>query len=152
MGRILCFLNKYSNVLIAFFALLTTIATFLIFGVARKQTEYMDLMGKAAEQPIIRTNYIFESLHDYTRRKGLGSIVGKGSEIRTIQVSNIGRGSAYNLKIEHRGRETKEIDTLPVGQTHEYFILREKIKSGEISSIVKVKYQDIFENEYTIGD
>ena len=80
----------------------------------------------------------------------MGSTVGKGIEIQTIQVSNIGRGSAYNLKMEHRGRETEKKDILLVGETHEYFILHEKIKSGEISSILKVKYQDIFGNEFTI--
>ena len=61
MENILLFLERYSNVLIAFFAFLTTIATFLIWRVSSKQTEisskqteYMCLMGEVAEQPIIK--------------------------------------------------------------------------------------------------
>ena len=57
------FLDKYSNVLIAISAILTTLATFLIWGVSRKQTEYMYLMAKAAERPIIQTHSFPETLH-----------------------------------------------------------------------------------------
>ena len=111
----------------------------------------MYLMGKAAEQPIIQTNYIIDNLHDYTRRNSNTVYVGN-DKILVIQVSNIGKGSAYNLRIEQRGRKTKEIDILLVGQKHEYFILAEEIKSEEISPTVRVKYQDIFENEFTVED
>ena len=171
--RILPFLNEYSDALIAvcaclttFFACLTVIATFLIWDVTRKQVdeltdkqveltdkqvELTDKQAELAEQPIIQTNYNVETLGQFARKHNLGSIAGKGIEIRTIQVSNIGRGSAYNLKIEQRGRETiEEIDTLPVGQTYEYFVMDEKVKSGAISPYVKVTYQDIFENEFTL--
>ena len=151
MERILCFLDKYSNVLIAFSACLTTIATFLIWGVAREQTEVTYLMEKAAKQPIIKTDYISETLHEYTLRNNMGSTVEKGKEIWTVQVRNVGSGSAHNLKIERRGRETIEIDTLPVGEKREYFVFVEEIRSKKVSSTVKVKYQDIFENEFTIG-
>ena len=159
MERILCFLNKYSNVLIAFFALLTTIATFLIWRVARKQTEisgkqteYMYLMGKAAEQPIIAVNCSIDDLQNYTVRNNFETVYGGREQILVIQINNIGRGAAHNLKIEQRGRETKEIDILPVGQKHEYFIRTEKIKSEDISPTVKVTYQDIFEKQFTIED
>ena len=161
MECILLFLEKYSNVLIAFFAFLTTIATFLIWNVSRKQTEasrkqteYMYLIGKASEQPIIQTNYIVDNLQNYTRRRDFGFVLGNREEVSIliIQVSNIGRGSAYNLKIEQRGQETIEIDILPVGQKHEYFILAEKIRSKETSPTVRVKYEDIFENEFTVGE
>ena len=151
MESILLFLEKYSNVLIAFFAFLTTIATFLIWRVSSKQTEYTYLMGKVAEQPIIKIIYEIGDLRDYTMSmKNNFETVYEGSmQILTIQISNIGRGAAHNLKIEQRGRETKEIDILPVSQKHEYFIPTEEIKSGEVSSNVKVTYQDIFKNEFT---
>ena len=152
MECILLFLDKYSNVLIAFFAFLTTIATFLIWNVSRKQTRFTYLMGKASEQPIIQTNYIIDNLHDYTQRNNFSGTYVDRDKILVIQVSNIGRGSAYNLKIEQRGRETKEIDMLPVGQKHEYFILAEEIRSEKTSPTVRVTYQDIFENEFTIED
>lgn len=152
MTRILPGLKKYSDLLIVFFTCLITIATFLLWDVSRKQKEYTYLMGKVSVQPIIQTNYIEETLHNFTRRHDLGSMVGKGMEIRTIQVSNIGRGPAYNLRFEHRGRETEKIKILQVGQTHEYFIQLEEIKSGKISPFVKITYQDAFENEYTIED
>ena len=41
---------------------------------------------------------------------------------------------------------------LPVGQKHEYFIPAEEIRSGKTSPTVKVTYQDIFQNEFTIED
>ncbi|MDD9975998.1 MAG: hypothetical protein OXU27_18455 [Candidatus Poribacteria bacterium] len=163
MESILLFLEKYSNVLIAFFAFLTTIATFLIWRVARrqaeissKQTEYMYLMGKAAEQPIIQTNYTTDNLQNYTARRNFNAVHDAVhvdiDNILVIEISNIGRGSAYNLRIEQRGRETTEIDILPVGQKYEYFVSGEDIRLAEISPTVKVTYQDIFENEFTVED
>jgi len=156
--HILPFLEKYSNVLIAISALLTTIATFFIWGVSRKQTEisrqqmeYAHLIGKASVQPIITVGYFVETMHDVTVRHDFGSIAGKGEKIRVILVTNIGKGEARNLKIEHRGRkEIEEIDILPVGHTHEYSLLEQSVKSGGISPVVKVTYQDVFENEFTI--
>ena len=114
----------------------------------------MYLMGKAAEQPIIQRNYIRDTLQDYTHGKDFEFVLGNREAvlILVIQINNIGRGAAYNLRIEQHGRETKEIDILPVGQTHEYFILAEDIRSEEISPTVKVTYQDIFENEFTTGE
>ena len=149
----LLFLETYSNVPIAISAILTTAATFLIWRVSSKQTKYMYLMGKAAEQPIITINYIVEYLRDYVSRNSRGGRVYMGNDrVLTILLSNIGKGSAYKLKIEQRGQKTKEIDMLIVGQKHEYFVLAEDIRSKEISPTVKVTYQDIFENEYTIED
>ena len=108
-------------------------------------------MGKASEQPIITINYIIESLGDYTIRNNNTRYMGN-DRVLTIQVNNIGRGSAYNLKIEQHGQEAKEIGMLPVGQKHEYFILAEEIRSENTSPTVKVTYQDIFENELTVGE
>ena len=62
----------------------------------------------------------------------------------------MGNGPAHNLKIEQQGRETEEIDILPVGQKREYFILGEDIRSEKVSPTVKVEYQDIFEKEFTV--
>ena len=155
MECILLFLEKYSNVFIAFFAFLTTIATFLIWQVSRKQTEasikqteFTYLMAKAAEQPIITVTGTIDNLHDYMLKKGNAAYV-DNDKIFVIEINNIGKGSAYNLEIAQRGRETKKIDILPVGQKHEYFVLAEEIRSGEVSVPVTVKYQDIFENEFT---
>ena len=152
MECILLFLEKYSNVLIAFFAFLTTIATFLIWDISRKQTRFTYLIGKASEQPIIAINYSIDDLHDYTVRNSFNTVFGNRERILVIQVSNVGKGSAHNLKIEQQGQETKEIDILPVGQKYEYFVLGEQIRSKEVSATVKVKYQDIFENEFTVGE
>ena len=103
------FLNKYSNVLIAFSACLTTIATFLIWGVTREQTELTSIMGKASERPVIEIDYISETLGEFARRNNLGGIANRSMEIRTIRLTNIDRGSARKLKIEFRGEKTKEI-------------------------------------------
>ena len=156
MACILHFFNEYSNAIMAISACLTTAATFLLWNVASKQVELMSaqieltsMIQKAEARPIIQINYISETLHDFTIRNNLGSTVGKGMAIWTTRLRNIGRGTAYNLKIEQRGVETTEIDMLPAGQTHEDYIPREKIESGEVSSFVKVTYQDIFENEFT---
>ena len=157
--RILSFLNKYSNVLIAFCAVATAFATFLIWDVARKQTELTSIMGKASERPVIQIDYISETLGEFTRRNNLGDIAIHSMEIRTIRLTNTGRGSAHKLRIEFRGEKTKEIKEwelaikrkeleLAVGETYEDFISREKIESGEVSPFVKVTYQDIFKNEY----
>ena len=158
MECILIFLEKYSNVLIVIFAALTTTATFLIWWVARKQaeisskqTEYTYLMGKATEQPIIQTNYTIDNLRNYMLKKGKTAYI-DNDKILVIEINNIGRGSAHNLEIEQRGRETKKIDILPVGQKHEYFVLAEDIRSDKISPTVKVKYQDVFKEEFTIED
>ena len=152
MEGILLFFETYSNVPIAISAILTTVATFLIWRVSRKQTEYTYLMGKAAEQPIITVNYTIDNLHDYTVRKNFGTVYVGMDKILVIEINSIGRGAAYNLKIEQHGQETIEIDILPTGQKHEYFILAEAIRSDKISPTVKVTYQDIFENEFTIGE
>ena len=154
MECILIFLEKYSNVLIVIFAALTTTATFLIWWVSRKQTEISSLMAKVAEQPIIQTNYTISDLRDYTMsmENNFETVIGNREQILVIQINNIGRGAAHNLKIEQRGRETKEINVLPVGQKHEYFVLAEEVRSKEISPTVKVTYQDIFKNEFTIED
>lgn len=156
MERIRCFFNEYSNAIMAISAGLTTIATFLLWNVASRQVELASaqieltsMIQTAEARPIIQINYISEILHDFTLRNNLGSTVGKGMAIRTIRLRNIGRGTAYNLKIEQRGVETTEIDMLPAGQTHEDYIPGEKIESGEVSSFVKVTYQDILENEFT---
>ena len=151
MECILLFLNKYSNVFIAFFAFLTTIATFLIWNVSRKQTRFTYLMAKASEQPIITINRFPEYLRDYILRNRNSRYLGN-DRVLTIQVSNIGKGSAYNLKIEQHGQETKKIDILPVGEKHEYFIPAEEIRSEKTSPTVRVTYQDIFENELTVGE
>lgn len=158
METILAFLEEYSNVPMVIFTALTTLATFLIWWVTRnqaeisgKQTEYAYLMAKAAEQPIIQTSYIIDNLHNYMLRKS-NTVYVDNDKILVIQMKNIGKGAAYNLKIEQRGRKTKEIDILPVGQNHEYFVLAKDIRSEEISPTVKVTYQDIFENEFTIED
>ena len=163
MESILLFLDKYSNVLIAFSACLTTIATFLIWGVSReqievsreqievsrKQAEYTHLTEKAATRPVIQIDYISETLHEYTLRNNLGSTVEKGMEIWTVQIRNIGRGTAFNLKIEHRGRDHKEEKgMLMPGEKYEYFIPRKEIESGGVSSFAKVTYQDIFKEEF----
>ena len=99
MECILLFLEKYSNVLIAFFAFLTTIATFLIWNVSRKQTEasrkqaeYTCLMGKAAEQPIITVNYTIDDLHNYTVRNNFDFVFAGSMKILVIQINSIGRG------------------------------------------------------------
>ena len=114
MECILIFLEKYSNVLIVIFAALTTTATFLIWWVARKQaeisskqTEYTYLMGKATEQPIIQTNYTIDNLRNYMLKKGKTAYI-DNDKILVIEINNIGRGSAHNLEIEQRGRETKK--------------------------------------------
>ena len=149
MKRILCFLNKYSNALTAISACLTAVATFLILGVVHKQTEIMFIIGKAAERPIIEIDYISEPLHFFLVRNNLGDMAGKNMEIRTIRVRNIGRGTAFNLKMEHRGRDhIEEEDMLLPGGKYEYFISREDIKSGGVSPFAKVTYQDVFENEF----
>lgn len=145
------FLDKYSNVLTVCFTCLITLATFFIWDVSRQQTKYTYLMGKAAHRPIIQTDYIDEYLHNFNRRHELGDMAGKGMEIRTIRITNIGTGYARNVRIEQRGRETEKIPLLSVGQTHEYFIQRKSIKSGEVWPFVTVTYQDIFENEFTTG-
>ena len=152
MEGILLFLEKYSNVPIAISAILTTIATFLIWRVSSKQTEISSLMAKVAEQPIIEINHSIGDLRDYTIRMGnnFETVYGGSKQILVIQINNTGRGSAYNLEIEQRGRSREKIDTLPVGQKHEYFIPTEEIKSGEITSAVKVTYQDIFKNKFTV--
>ena len=149
MEGILLFLEKYSNVPIAISAILTTTVTFLIWRVSSKQTEYTYLMGKAAEQPIIQINRMIDTIHNYMLKKGK-TVYALNDKILVIEINNIGRGAAYNLEIEQHGRETEKIDILPVGQKHEYIVLGEKIKSNNTSPTVKVTYQDIFENEFTV--
>ena len=116
METILVSLEKYSNVLIVIFTALTTTATILIWWVARKQTEisskqteYMCLMGEVAEQPIIEINYTIGDLRDYTMsmENNFETVYEGSKQILTIQISNIGRGAAHNLKIEQRGRGNK---------------------------------------------
>ena len=121
MDGMLTFLEEYSDALIVVFTALTTVATFLIWRVTRKQTEisskqteyaskqteyaskqaeYANLMAIAAEQPIITVNYTIDNLQDYTRRNDFGFVLGNREEVSilVIQVSNIGKGSAYNLR------------------------------------------------------
>ena len=167
MERILCFLDKYANALIAFSACLTTIATFLIWGVSRNQievsraqTKLTSIMGKAAERPVIEIEYISETLGIFAHRNNLRStVIPVDMEIRTIRLRNTGRGSARKIKIEFRGEKTKEIKEwelgieikeweLAVGETREHYIEREKLESSKALPFVKVTYQDIFKNEY----
>ena len=116
MKRILPFLDKYSNVLIAFSACLTTIATFLIWDISREQTKLTSIMGKASERPVIEIDYISETLGAFdSRNNTLGGIIGKGKEIRTIRLTNVGRGSAFKLKIEFRGEKTKKNKGMGIG-------------------------------------
>ena len=168
------FLDKYSNGLMVIFACLTTVATFFLWNVAHKQTELMSIqteltskqaerlsiMEKASVRPIIKVNYINETHLDYTRRNNIYPVAGAyNMKIRTFRLTNTGRGSACKLKIEFYGEKTKESKEwelaiekrergLAVGETREYVIRREDIKSGGFSSFVKVTYQDILGNEY----
>ena len=162
MKRMLHSFNEYSNGIIAISTCLTTIATILICFVAYKQTKLVSIMGKSAERPVIEIEYINEGLGMFVRRNNRGDMAGESIEIRTIRLTNTGRGSARKLKIEFygfRGKKTKEMKErelrferaeleLAVGQKHEFFIYRKQIESGEFSSFVKVTYQDIFGNEY----
>ena len=162
MESILLFLEKYSNVLIAFFAFLTTIATFLIWRVSSKQTEVsrrqaeiMYVMGQASEQPIIKINKIPKNPYGYSVTGVLSVVLGGfggfggGEDILIIQVINVGKGSAYNLKIEQQGQETKKINILPAGQKIEYFVSIEELESKRTSETVKVEYKDTFHNKFT---
>ena len=81
MERILLSLEKYSNVITAIATCLMTIATCLIWNVSRKQTEYMYLIGKASEQPIIMINRELDNLGNYPLRDDLGPTVEKGKEM-----------------------------------------------------------------------
>ena len=74
---------------------------------------------------------------------------GRASEIVTIELSNIGRGTAHNLEIKHRGQDTVVKRELRAGEKYDYLIFVEAIRTGRISMVADVRYQDRFGNEFT---
>ena len=144
------FSNKWSNIIIAISALLAAIATFLIWRVSLEQAKYTRLASEEAARPVIQIDDIVDIRGRYAARNNLGGIVGPGEDMPLILLTNIGKGSAHNLRIEERGDKIGEKKELHVGQTSEHPIPYEKIISKRSFFLVKVTYQDIFGNQFTV--